>query len=748
MSAKVLSIGIAGWGDASANKPYRLRARSSLDVSSTVLPFVGLSSWPSAVANSVNPATLERATGTFSFDVTALESAAGAALLAFLFQASPRPWCALNTDCNASETTLYVTRILGEDVPSATCLLYLEREVIRCGGITDNGDGTFDLKVTRGRYGTQAAAHSSELYADRYVYSANPIADSREVTLYDLDLDADTETAWWSGFLEPPRLSSSLGILSLSAQDALGLVRGVHLGRDRLVWRGAKLFEQEDGRIDIVTPNPAKCPTGVVRQAFGFTMVTDGELALAGNLLSTDVSKGSLVRFGGAGRQPVYGTKPKTGEVDLFEALVVGHADHEFDDWAMVRREGGDLSAHPFDIVLNLLESTGTADPTTPTVGSNGSFDWLSRHWGLGIPSSRIDEAGIIALRDSRWFRSARVDNFILSAKELPKAHELMRRLLSPLLCFLAQDSSGQLTIRSLVDTGATVAATITDAELAGRVEAQDARLGGEHASSTLKLCRRGLGDDFAMEVTDASLRDVELNRYPLGRETLEVDCGDYGAPGGDSIPPYILQVLRSVNRLRYELLVARLPPYQLWLHGDVARLAVGDWIDLTVSSLVGPDGVEGSVSGHRCLVLTSEQETDTDRQRVTVLDLSAINRATQRVAPCWEIESVAGSREFDIHAARFTADDAAQWVDNAKVLLFTCDGVLRSTDGASYGTITGTTVGLDGGPWLAGGSPLTPVAGDIIRVAFYDEAWPEVAYLADANAELGSGDPPHRWGT
>jgi hypothetical protein len=764
MSAYTLtpSLAISGWGDPVTGLPYRLREASTASIGSTVLPAPILSDWPEAIADKLGEKLAKVEVGTLSFAVAELDSSdEGASLMEFLYQGAPEPWGGLLEDITLSATAIKIVRILGEDVPTAPCNLFLEREVMRCTVLTWNGGGWWDATVTRGRYGTKAIAHRSDDKSDRYVYSRNPIADTREVVLYDLDVDTDTESQVWTGVLEQP--DGNGGVCRLTAMPSHGGLRDVVFGAQRLSWPATltePITRPEELWLDYLAQS--RVYPGTLLPDGNRVMATDGEVVVLGTTLpygvpgTPDVPLNGVFNDGSNYGRTVeaYNTKRKLGETKLFEALIAGDAGHPYEEWCMVRNDSGDLSCHPIDIVVCLLMSSGTA--TWPSGGShspgnNGDWDWLSRHWGLDIRDSMVDISGIVELRDSYLFRDLRCPSFILSDAKPPRATEVIRRLLEPLMCFLALDEEGRYTIRSLLDVGASPDLTISDFDLVAGPERQPFTFGELYRSPDLKLGRVGLGDESPVTVVDSGLGEVENNRYPLGRATASVDCRDYGDPLTGLVPASVASALRRINRLRFMLLCARLPVYSARTVGGLSRVTSGAKVDATLASVIGPDGMRG-VDSHRCVVISAEMATDTREQSLLLLDLTPIQRATKRVAPSWQVQSVTSATEIDLKAAQFSLDDLATWVDGHPVLLYDKDGVLRSTDGPTDGSISGPTVILSAA-WKAGGSAVTPNISDIIRLPAYDDGpgaayWRNQAYIADDAAELGANkDQAHRWG-
>jgi hypothetical protein len=411
----------------------------------------------------------------------------------------------------------------------------------------------------------------------------------------------------------------------------------------------------------------------------------------------------------------------------------------------MFRDENEAPSDHPLDVLLNIWTSTGEA--TWPVggshlVGSNGDYDWLPGHWGLGIPVAEIDTAGINTLRDGLLL-GARVQNFVLGADSDPvDAVEVVKRLLQPLFLFPTYTTDGKLTVAAVDDPGpGNAVASITQGDIVGPVRAQPWSTQRRYRGSETNVGRLWPAAEYGEKWVGSGGSAGRRNREPFGKSVIEIDAGDYGAPGTGLVDSAQRRLLERFDTRRLIVLRDRLPEYSLEFRAGVAELAAGQWIELTLGVVVGEDGDRNQVEEHRCMVLEAKRRPDDRVQEVRVLDFYAIARATKKVLPCWRIASVAADDEFTIVSNEFTTNDTATWIDGAPVNLYSKRGKKRSTDGTTFGTITGTTVVLDQ-QWEAGAVSVTPSVGDVIMPGPYDEAvayWPDGAWFADSDGTLGS---------
>lgn len=791
--ARTDSWGLAGWGDPDTGKPYRIRVAHGGDVSGEVRPAAilardegGEPQWPDSISTRLDIVGSWIESSSYSIKVVGLDThEAGIALREYLWQSHPLPVAMLTADITAAATGMTVEEMPGESLPATPFNMYIGREVMRCTGKL-GGSGSYVLTVERGMYGTTATAHGSSAYDDAEIFTQNPICEGREVTVYEYDPSDDTEdTVLWRGILETPEIVDDALAMQLTARDSWAYLSERMLGEGRLELEGRMVNVRE-------TPAPLTILTDtlatVVQTSVGpfadgeYVVLTDGEAVASVRVAATAFSAGtgpqsiSWYTVGDDTNVPLMGTEPEAISAsealsaDLARLREVLIAD-PLSDYSLVRDSGGTRSAHPLDVLRCIWCSTGTATWAvggSHTIGDNddgsgSGYDWLPAHWGAGIPHDLIAHDALDALKAHPMYSQLACENLLLGADDdsLPDLPEVTRRLLQPAFLVPAYDSQMRFSVIGLHDPGPeAVTATITQADIMADAEG----LGGppiavrDQPWSTLQryrrvrvdACRRGASGDHAATLLDTDIDERVRNRQPWGAPTLDVDAGDYGDPRTHRLSPSQRDALIDIGALRLAVLRDRLPEYVLTVAPWVTHLPAGSTISLTCRVLVGADAARG-VTAHRCLVLESERSPSTRCQRLRVLDLYPLTRASQVVAPSWRVDSVTSTTVFTVEQTRYTDDDWATWradIDFA-VHLYDRTGALRSTDGPSQGSISSGTVTLDD-PWYASGSPITPAAGDVVEVADYDEVsdWPELAWIAGSDATLGAAqDDPARWG-
>lgn len=744
--SKLASIGIEGWGDPVEGLPYRLRRSHAGDAGSSVIPALLLADYPTSLSERAQYHAGWSTRGNISFPVMHLDGTIGATLRRWLWQANPEPVGRLAADVTAAALSLTAYTNAGKTWPATPFDLYLEREVLTVSAVAGAGGGApYTLTVTRGVYGSSPAAHYWAIDMDAHVYTVNPIVEGRRVTRYDYDTATDTETAVFQGLLmQPGGLSESMIVCDLEAESALGYFSSEKMvGDGRYETVGYLLAESGRVRGKLAPYDRLQARARSTVDDHLTMVVTDGTTIRAVTAWTTGWDA-QLVQTAEPGlRGPLYGTVGADSNdfVPLWECLICD-ADSSM---SMVRNEDGSRSDHPLDLLLNIMTSTGTT--TWPaggahTVGSNGDYDWLPAHFGLGIPVGMIDVASIATLRNNDLYLSGlRCRNFVLSEK--CTAPELIGRILLPLGLWPSTSATGLITLAQIRDfADADADATLTDSDLSRRMTEQPWAEMERYGKIRIDLGHKGLSDSYSLQITDTDFSSYLSNRFPYGVPSLVIDGGDYGDPDTHSISDSVKESLRQINLVRWTLAVQRLPTYVAEFKASSAsRLPPGSKVLLTNRVAVGDDGNRG-VTTRRCIVIEQTYDEELGDQTLTMVDLYPVTRASRVVCPTWRIDSVVDAGEQTVSAAEFTDDDWSEWYEEAVGVLCDRTGAPKST--ARLVNITAGTV-IPDGDW-----DVIPIVGDLLRVADYDDSvgyWYGCAWIADADAALGAADDaPARW--
>lgn len=781
VTAQTLAIEIEGLGTGTSNGlPLRLTG-TELRTHASVAQYVPLlTSWPGTLSNSVDPlgGTTTQGTVTFSFLADAPASIYGDKVREFFLVTRPEPAALLYADITAASGTMSVVQIPGADSIASTDTLYHEREAYYVIGVSIGGgvDSSDLITIQRGEYGTTAKAHASGAKDDREIYigstdgaSGNPIVESRKVTLYRYT-PGGSASAFWTGFVD--RVEEAGGIITVTARDLWSWVAGSKLGVGAPIGTGAIFYIASDpnqrrvgaadtGGIDFTGPP--------LLSSGKYLVLSDGEAITPAEVSSETVdgvTRYFLDTYGTnteAGYELLYrtaasnriGAEPIIGDAVLREVLV-SYSDNTFSHFA---DSSGNHSSHPFDIIRNILCSTGEALWTSGgsrTVGSNGDYDWLPSYWGLAIDDDLIDHTGIDALKALPPYAGLRMESLIVGMEGPEDAQEVLERIFQATGTFPAMSSDGKITIKDLRDPGTSGAdATLTVNNIVNPGGGQSPirwRRSGFPLVRNMIVNIGRLGDDDkpVLQLQQSDFQDRQTKRYPQIAEDVIIDAIDYGTPDGAA--PLEQADIKAIFRWRWQLQTAPLPEYELEVICSVASLPAGSIVDVTAPGVMDIDGTRG-ITSHRCVVLDSQLNTETFSQRLRMLDLYPVTRADKLLAPAWEVASVVDAGEFSIQGSRFSADDTAFTILTTEELhLYDSSGVLRSTLATgTVNTLTTTTVSMDQ-PFEDGGGNVTPNVGDIIVLAAYDLGADAVedayAFIADSDGTLGAAsNPADRWG-
>lgn len=783
-----VAISIAGLGDPATGLPLRLSPVDDRTVSGSGR-YVRLMKRRSLgqVSAEARPFDGETTLSSVKCELVGFGSASqfGPQVLAFLTKANPDPVALLFNTVTAAATQLEAIPIPGRAAIAANDTLYLEREAMIVTSVSaGTGTGGSDqINVTRGKYGTKAAAHKADYQADIEIFtdnaaggSGNPIVESREVTLWAYDPVTDTDTKFWRGYLGIPK--NSKGVITIDAEDMWSVVFGAKLGVNAWSALGIIYRSVLTPGVSVSTIQPRTINYGSILVSGKHLMVSDGTVVIAAETYvraegpgGTDPSWLDLAPYpkdasAATGHyNTLYGGVPDRDNTDpsaMLADTMIREVLTSAPGYSHFRDSSGNLSSHPFDIVVCILISTGTATWTSGggfTAGINGNQDCLPEPFGRGVDPSDVDIAGIDALKADPAYAGLEMEGLIIGAEGPVETSEILNRIFRATFTFPTTNATGQLTIKDMRDPGAGNADFVVN-ESSGLLSIITHPLETSRTmwplinEIMLKIARRGLTDKYSQYIDSQDLRQINVKRYIGGKtEDVEIDCGDFGqvTPGGIA-PPDFVDRIRALFSW-YDLLRTNpLPIHEFTTDQTLGLIPPGSIVDLSCPALLDGEGGEG-FDNHPCLVVDVKHDLwSLSNKSVVAIDLYPVTRAGLNTAPAWMIEDVTSSTVFDIYQDQFTeaTEDEITWRDGAKYLLFDKHGVLRSTDGPTTGSISSVTVTLDAA-WTASSSPVTPSSGDVIRPAAYDDRgtdWGDVAYIADSNGQLGTAnDLPHRWG-
>lgn len=785
VGATIAGLGTAGYHLAGA--AIRLSpTHTSIDGPIYYIP--QLAAWPRAIRTELAPldgrvsqATIDLAvTGVDQSDSATLGVRIGKTLLEFLWGVGRRKVGRLLADVAAGDPSINIQVLPGAATPAAGDILYLGRQVLYVSWTPSGTTSSLTVPVDHGLFLTPDEDHDDR---DPYVYSANPIGIDRELTLYELDLLTETETARFHGVIENFKLDKNLMRLLITARDLLGRITDRNLGADRLQGKirvdpyPLDISGTSEGRIywgfddgDIVPYKPIYADNdGTIGPGTGkvVALEIDKHAVLLQATEVTTPSRGSWGYrhriVGGIHARAIDGQLLDVGDKGKeygFREILIGDADNPH---SLFKDANGAASDHPADLLRCILASTGSA--TWPgggshTVGTNGDFDWLPKPFGLAIPDALINHDAFDALINNYPTRGLRARNFYLGqGDEDIAAGDVIFDLAIAMNGYIYLDEQGRIGARWLGDPGPDgVDATLTADDIAWMRGASGGAEAGMNDQAPvyaikLELCQKGPGGDPQdfIKGTDLNFYEVSRRRYQAKEDVIEA-TRIYGDPETHQIGGLFLRVAQ-VFASRFAYTQQKLPTYDITLHNAAPRVTAGQWVTLSHPAMVEVDHTRG-ITEHRCLVLSADWAPETGRQQLRVVDWAPISQWDTTIAPSWRIAAVASDTVFDIEDAEFSAvDDLTHWRDAASgsyvVTLWTANGLRRDTNGAE-GTLTANEVTL-AAAW-DDGAPVTPAVGDIVRIVPYDSAsdWyatRKYTAIANNNPTLGAGgDDAHLW--
>lgn len=400
---------------------------------------------------------------------------------------------------------------------------------------------------------------------------------------------------------------------------------------------------------------------------------------------------------------------------------------------------------NPLDVALQfLLSDTGD--------GSNGTFDVLPDGWGRKIDASRVDAAGIRALRD-RWLPVAR-EVRIISEPFVMK--ELLADILRAHLCYPVTLLDDVLTFRFLGPPmpdatlrAVTAADIIGTPEWSGEIE----RVVGR---SVLRCDYDPIEEEYRQTFKgEFQGPGTEAQEFYAGLfETVELEArGQWSGndPGAAKFGARLTTDAETTALRHFDLVRDRrarpFPKIGLECHYDALDITPGDLLAVTVDGL--PDVMTGAVGLSAAVCEARRRAVDDRGGRVglTIVQ-TAHGRQHRLVAPSAIVATGATASSLALTAHVFTdsagAEDGASFPVGAKVSVWSADlGTLR----ASGRVVTGYAAGALS---FTGGN-VTATAGDVVLLDDYSTQPAAVkalfAFLADnSNPPLLGADPAHEF--
>lgn len=630
--------------------------------------------------------------------------------------------------------------------------VYIGREAIWIEAWGQGANGGFLYGPTAGSVGRGFHALPGQTLA-RYPHTKGDLVSSyprflatRRARLYaTLDGTEAGKVARWAGKIVGAKMLPGLAGVELIMESVESELQVTGFGGQRRaklaagLADGAGLYEaQADNEPAFKTDRLAFVRASVAGSGWATgqaLMVKSGDEFIGGTLEVSDTEAALLITARGLFSSAAVSHPP--GE-EVAEVLWT----HAFDagggpEAALSKFTVGD---HPFDVALALLTSR-KGD------GTNGAWDVLPEGWGIGLDVSRVDTAGITALK-AAWLPFAR---HVWLYTEPFSFKEELARILRPHVCYPVSLLDDVLTIRRLNPPIPGLGVRTVDASGVVDVPTWDANIAEVIGRVIWRCDYDPVGGDYRQTyVGELQGPGVEAQEFYAGQfKTLEVEAqgqwsgNDPGVLGffGSSLNSAAEDAARRLFDTVRDRYARPFPVLGIECSYDHLTVAPGDLISLTLEHV--PDvtaGVRG-LSGATCEVL--RMTPDDVRGRVTLVVLhtplttsarllgpSAIVTANTAgtAMPVGSSYAVAGT-----DAAGFRAGDVIELRSaDLKTLLWTAT---VASVGAGVINLQTSQIWSTGNVALL--APYTSQAA--LRKSLS-------AFCASASDLLGAADPPHRY--
>jgi hypothetical protein len=719
------NLGILVEGLGTVNGQYRLVSGPRPSWDSNSLYQDCLVSWPDSFSASVDfqAGTAEIQSVDFMLRRTSL-------LLAALWSPNPLVIAEATAAATASTTTINTnnTGLAGQ-------VIYWEREAILLGSHAGGGQYT---GCTRGHLGTNARRHGTHDDWDRELFSVYPPSSlkGRIVKLFLLpsgSTGTGSEVVLWTGILDEVTLGADLTI-TIEARSLLALVDNARLmtvqrrwapygwsystarpdggyGNDGDTTRKALVCSASDKRVARVQWLGTTV-SGVGR----YYLATGTAEAVAGLPLPEDIrfAEEYYEVISTVDAQPANSASP--GDTDL------------------------PLSRNPATLLLQLLTTT----PNNGIAGVNGSYDLGLDNLAGDLDDSLVDVAAIV-----QWGKSqngAQVDNLWLGLDGEPEnLTDVVRRILQPLGAVLFCNAAGLLSVASYRGTGG-LSESLSIAQNSIISVGHEQRRGAREAISTV-IVEYGMRP--GQEVTTVTAVDGRKNRRlpPGDRSTANIEAHYYSGVGRPSVRGLAITAA-SASRVPA-------PEVTIRVTRDVSP-DPGDPVLVTHSALVKGGGAVGWTD-EPCVVLSNtlvweapdrvDGGIGTVYRELRLANTGALyNTRLGLIGPSAKVTAWnPGLKRLTVAANEFVSSDN-EWLDK-DVEGFVATDTIQIVD--QYGTVEealAEIASVNTGSnyiFLVNSPSHTPVAGDIVRLAPWDDAttlerskW---CFISDDGNTLGS---------
>jgi hypothetical protein len=399
--------------------------------------------------------------------------------------------------------------------------------------------------------------------------------------------------------------------------------------------------------------------------------------------------------------------------------------------------------SHPLEVVLQMLLSR-EGD------GANGTWDVLPPGWGVGLDASRVDIAGILALKRA-WFPSA---THQWAYQEPFSFSDTIAEILKPHGCYDVPKLGDLSSIRriSVPIPGATVrqlgaseilAPAAWDGQMQNVVGLVEWKCDGDPISDDFRQTYRGVMQGPGVEAQEFYAgRWVKLMVEARGQFTGQDPGAAYFGSSLATRAPEAAQRYFEMVRDRY---ARPLPVISIECSYSALDIEIGDVVSLTAEHV--PDATSGGsgVAAAVCEVLSKQVDDAAGRVSLKLAHIPTPPRF-RLVAPSGIVSSwSSGTKTITLTDGEFNDPDQARTdgFRSGQVVAVYSSDLATSRGTATISSVTSTTLVL-------GTDPAGIVATDVVLLDSYDSQ-PDGeksihAYLADGSNTLGADADPAHW--
>lgn len=683
--------------------------------------------YPGEVASEVDFGEGNTSTGGRSIVVRAGASTQGGQSVGELLYDQTRVQLASATAALANASSTPITLDATDLVSNGTQNVTWGREVMRLTSHLGSGQ----YAVQRGRLGTLATPHTVGLRDFTGILDADkvPILKWRRITFYRVPLSTATSyadlEALWTGFVVGVEAPSP-EVIRIDADSLFSVLQRMKICRD--LWQsGAPTGEP--GSDAPVTRTYAGPGSPVRASAADFSV----DATILATSSYTTIGPSTFVNLGPEDTALISDETPWPN--DPKKAWECFHCDGDDTDTGALP-----LSRNVVSLALQLI--------TTTPGGQNGDYDVGVGDLGCGVDVALVDVA---AFEDARARFGDRLEQERLVLAFDGKPVDVYDWLTAKLLPYglALVDTGTQITLAVLEDNASLVTAQLREGiEILGPASIPPRDPPFQRRRTDLDLdraeCAWGFvpGQGSVVSTFSAGTRR-SINLYG-DNQSREYDLEGIGAEA----------VAEEIVGGLIERFHDTIPEVRLYAKRGTG-LAVGDLVLVTHTKIYKANGGTRSVTDAPMLVVAQSLQVDQNVEHLHLLHVGAIYGRVGLVAPSavvesWDTGTGRLTVEPDLAGGGFQSGEAPAAVRDLSDfavgdIVDLCDstGAVRVA-GLEIATrdVINNRVTFVTAP-DTGGSPVTPVAGDVLRVSDYDRSITRqkdrYAYVADSDGVLGA---------